>query len=945
VVCAAQRYSFRGYIEGLGNLNIVCLAQDHAGYLWVGTQNGLYRYDGNQFRRYGAEEGLPERMVQNLFVGLDGTLWAGTTSGIYFERRDGKFAEVPPPAKHSQFLQRSGTVFASNRPDQVVAATRSGAILLRREAADRWVAQPMNLDTGTVWSVQYGPDGALWYGCDQDLCRLANGKTTRMSAALGLPEEQWTNLLVARSGHIWLRGAVHVGELSPGAGHFELHDLPGKIKSEPYPALTEDVQGRVLTSQGPSLALWEKDHWRMVTERNGLSRFELQALFVDREGSVWLGVVGHGLLRWVGQDRWEGYTAADGLSDDLVWASVRDHQGRLWIGTESGLDWVPAAGNTPKVWRAAGSQIARVLALEVSTDGAIWVGSLAGSLTRIDPATLASTQWKTPGVYGILAQGAHRIWIATRGGLYSLDPQSQQKTPRLVDDPVIPHPRERFTDLTLDSAGTLWAASDQGLFCMDGKGWHRIDPGIFSVSPDLIAADKKGNLWAAGPSQDLMRLRVSGNRIVEVERIRRPPLLSEQVVSLMVDHRGWVWLGQDAGLSVYDGRTWRSFTEDDGLIWNDTDSFALNEDPNGSIWIGTSGGLSHLIEPQTVPAGSPPSPGFSQVTYGTTALDNGATVRWSPSTLAISMALLSFKSTQDVGIRYRLIGEQGSEWEETRVMDVYYRHLAPGNYRFEAVAVDAARGTTSPVAVFSFRITPQWWQNHFLQAGLVLLAILLVMLVWRRRIGQLLRQKRQLEEAVKVRTADLEREKSELVHTREQMRHFAEHDAVTGLWNHRVIVERLKNEVDRSRRDGSSLGIILIDLDHFKQINDTFGHQAGDTALKESGVILERMVRSYDWVGRYGGDEFLVILPGSSIASARMRANELRSAVEAARVVHGETVIPLTASIGVASGFPSDGASMIQVADAALYRAKSHGRNCVVAAEIAPRENPAPSNL
>ena len=92
----------------------------------------------------------------------------------------------------------------------------------------------------------------------------------------------------------------------------------------------------------------------MVTERNGLSRFEIQDLFVDREGSVWLGVVGHGLKRWVGQDRWEGYTAADGLSDDLVWDTARDHKGRLWIATESGLDWIPAGGVNPKAWHAAG---------------------------------------------------------------------------------------------------------------------------------------------------------------------------------------------------------------------------------------------------------------------------------------------------------------------------------------------------------------------------------------------------------------------------------------------------------------------------------------------------------------------------------------------------------------------------------------------------------------
>jgi diguanylate cyclase (GGDEF)-like protein len=189
------------------------------------------------------------------------------------------------------------------------------------------------------------------------------------------------------------------------------------------------------------------------------------------------------------------------------------------------------------------------------------------------------------------------------------------------------------------------------------------------------------------------------------------------------------------------------------------------------------------------------------------------------------------------------------------------------------------------------------------------------------------------------RTEDLEREKSELTHAREQMRHFAEHDDLTGLWNHRIIIERLRQEVDRSRREGTPLSVILVDLDHFKNVNDTFGHPAGDLVLKEVGAIFHNAVRSYDWVGRYGGEEFLLILPGSNFAGARVRAEELRSAVQAACIHDGERAIPITASFGVASGFPANYEVLIRTADVALYRAKDNGRNCAIAIEIAMKEN------
>jgi diguanylate cyclase (GGDEF)-like protein len=934
---SAQRYSFREYTQGLGNLNITAIQQDRTGYLWVGTQNGLYRYDGSQFQRYGASQGISDRIIDNLYVGQDGTLWVGTSAGIYFGRKDGLFAQVKLPFPLNEFTHPTGTTFASNKADEVVTVSSSRGVVLHKRDHDVWVAEPLNLQGTFIWSVLYGPDGSLWYGCDKELCRLKNGRTTQMRTVLGLPEEQWLTMMVARDGNIWLRSNQHVAELAADGSGAKTRDLPGKLIAQPYPLLAEDSQGRILTAQGSEIALWENDHWRFVTEHNGLSPFEVQGLFVDREGSIWMGVVGHGLERWVGEDRWEAYTQADGLEDNLVWASTRDHQGRLWIGTETGLSWIPAGENVPKAWHSPGLQVSRTGSLAIAEDGGIWVGSMAGSLTRIDPKTLSARQVKTPAVYGLLADGPGRLWIATVTGIYTIDPADPMAKPEAATSVAFPKPGLRFTSMSKDLKGNLWATSDQGIFKFDSDGWHAIDVGASGTKPDLIAADLKGNLWVAGPSQDLMKLRVDGFKVVGFEHIGRPPLMSEGIVSLLVDHRGRLWIGEDAGVTVHDGEIWRSFTQDDGLIWNDTDSFAINEDTDGSMWIGTSGGLSHLMKPENALAGSPPPPAISQVSLGAVDLVDGGSVKWSSSApLTVSMALLSFKDTQDIGIRYRLVGEQDSSWENTRELTVHFRHLPPGSYRFEVEAVNAAGSSASPRASFSFKIVPLWWQNIYLQRGMGLLLVVLVIWAWRRRVGQLMRQKAHLEEAVRDRTKDLEKEKIELVRTREQMRHFAEHDGLTGLWNHRIIVERLRGEVDRSYRDGTPMAVILADLDHFKHINDAMGHVSGDMTLRETGAIFQRAVRSYDWVGRYGGEEFLIILPGSTMEAARDRAEHLRKILETSAIGEGEKKFTVTASFGVAAGLPTNYEEMIQIADAALYRAKNNGRNCVVAAEIKP---------
>ncbi|HET7103905.1 MAG TPA: diguanylate cyclase [Terracidiphilus sp.] len=935
----AQRYSFRAYTDGLDNLNISALVQDHTGYLWVGTESGLYRYNGKTFHRYGEDQGIHERVIRTVYVSQDGTIWVATDTSLYFEAANGRFTKVALPVSRTMLFPGLNTAMTSKSRDQIVVATQRGAFLISRVAADNWTATPMHLQGTVIWSVLYARDGSLWYGCDSDLCRLKDGVTTHERARMGLPEDQWNNLMLTTSGQLWIRSRQHIAELEPGTDSFEMRDVPGDLPAGPAQELVEDAQGRILASQGSVFGIWTGDHWRIVDQRNGLPHIDISKLFVDRDGSVWIGLVGHGLLLWLGEDRWQGYTNADGLSNDTVWAMARDGASRLWVGTDSGLDYFPSNGNTPVAWHQSGIGTGQVVALAKAPDGAMWIGTQQGSVARINPGTLIAQQWKVPEVYRMLVDTQKRLWIATAGGLYVVDTLARGEAPHLFDGPSLPAAKTRFTNLCLDPQGGVWTTSEQGVFHLDQNKWVHIDTGTLPIRPDVIAVDGQGNLWMADSSRNLMKLQLTGNSITSTQTITRPELLSEQVVALMVDSRGWLWVGQDAGVSVYDGHSWRSFTKDDGLIWNDVNSDSLMEDQDGSIWIGTTGGLSHLLQPHFASAQSQPPLVFEQAAYNGAPLTEANKVKWSGGPMVISMASLAFHNTLDAGIRYRLVGDQGTGWEDTEDMTVRFRHLAPGNYRFEAESVDAAGNAVSPVSTFSFRIEPSWWQNSVVQSSFGLLALLLILIIWRLRVGHLMGQKRRLEQAVQMRTEDLEQEKIELVRAREQMRYCAEHDGLTAVWNHRIIVQRLSDEVNRSMREGKPLSILLVDLDHFKKINDTFGHRAGDETLKHVSALFQGMVRSYDWVGRYGGEEFLLILPGASFENARLRAEEMRLTVEQSDVEAGDRRIPITASFGVISGFPDNYETMIQAADAALYHAKNSGRNCVVAKELKQRES------
>jgi two-component system, cell cycle response regulator len=174
---------------------------------------------------------------------------------------------------------------------------------------------------------------------------------------------------------------------------------------------------------------------------------------------------------------------------------------------------------------------------------------------------------------------------------------------------------------------------------------------------------------------------------------------------------------------------------------------------------------------------------------------------------------------------------------------------------------------------------------------------------------------------------------ADLVKAREALREQATHDPLTGLWNRYALLDTLKREQRRAAREGTPLAVIMADLDHFKRVNDTYGHLAGDAILREAARRMQSVVREYDHVGRYGGEEFLIVLPGASAVNAVQLAERLRAVIaQEAMSADGGPPIGVTASFGVFAAGRAAGADpemLIRLADQALYRAKEKGRNLV----------------
>ena len=175
----------------------------------------------------------------------------------------------------------------------------------------------------------------------------------------------------------------------------------------------------------------------------------------------------------------------------------------------------------------------------------------------------------------------------------------------------------------------------------------------------------------------------------------------------------------------------------------------------------------------------------------------------------------------------------------------------------------------------------------------------------------------------------------QLIAAREEMRRQAMRDSLTGAWNHAAILDILRREMARSERDGGPISVILADLDHFKRVNDCFGHPAGDEALCEAHHRMAAAMRPYDTIGRYGGEEFLIVLPGCDETDAWQFCERMRASVADRAMLYNGQEISVTISAGAAvhdHSVPADAQALLQAADQALYCAKNAGRNRVVLA-------------
>ena len=948
-------YAFRSYgpEQGLTNLSVNALAQDAQGFLWVGTEDGLFRLEGTQMRRFGTADGLPDAYIDGASLGAtrDGGLWVTTRKGCVLWRNE----RFQPPS----------ALGIPSWDGKVGLALAAGAVILNDGSHRR------SLLTGNGPALALdglprlpGMTGAWMSEDGRELLVLVAGKIYRRADGVwsnrNLSDRMKGNLFAVlrdRRGRTWVRSERSLIRFAAFDGPIE--DLSGRVElsSTNAACLVEDSQGRIWTNTAGSLAWFGEQDAGLLSEAHGLPQGGANVLLMDRENSLWIG--GDGLHRQLGRFAWTGYTRRQGLPAHVVWCLHRSFDGLLWAGTSAGL----AVGDSRGWQLVPGTAQRQFMSIAEQPSGALWAGpSMAVSepswVLRRKSGARTVERIPLPGLKpgtsaaALAADAEGRLWVGTdQAGLHRLKPQGLRWA---LEPESIPNWSQEglgISFLDVPAEGKLWVASSKGAAYFDGRIWRVIskEQGLHDDDLLSIAGRPDGEAWIAyRNSKALTRIHVDGANLKVVETLRPPhPLLKHPISSLALDASGTLWLGTSLGVVRWDGQRAERFGKAWGLPGEDCAQNALWLDPNGDAWFGLSVGVAWFRAERHKAPDALPATRIQRIVDGAGVPvpfgKEPAIIPWGRRTVSFDYLPLSYSHGENPMYQVRLVGLE-DDWRETPVAEARYPNLPAGGYRFEVRLLDGL-GASGPASAAEFYIPAPWWQTWvFRSVALAGLAIA-GFLGFRWRTALLRRRNEELERMVKART-------EALAQANLALEELSMGDPLTHLRNRRYLGITMPKEVasilrmfqTHLQRGETPLGqdedmlLLMVDLDRFKTVNDTYGHRAGDEVLRQTGDLLREVCRESDTLVRWGGEEFLVLANRTNRTSGEVIAGNIVEAMRATEfhLPDGQTV-RCTCCVGY-TAFPVLPAEpdafrweeAVEIADQCLYAAKNSGRDAWV---------------
>lgn len=993
---ADPNFELMGAKDGLPHDSVYGFAQDTRGLLWIGTFGGLSRFDGYRLRTYVHDahdpSSLPDNNIRGILPAENGGLWiaTGNAAVIRYDAATDSFQKLPNlPKSLAQsriFCMASdgdGGVWFGSQIGLAHYSPKDNAFEVFGKAAGPTGSK--GFGQGSVFSILRDSHGDLWVGGDHGLMVRRSG-SVRFEPVPGLDGEGqigtappvWT-IFEDGEGRLWVGSDKSgVGILNRATGHVEgVKGLAGAgslIGTATVRGIVEIRKDEFwIATYGSGLVTWDmaamrgRRVMRDLTAAAPLSNNFMRTIFLDRTGLVWLGTdrglskinsVADGLLTIHSSPLRE-----KGLQGNEV-RGVSAQGDRLWVGfDQGGFAVIEPNGTIRNIKPAAGvkpedQSLREVLAIKATADDTVYAAGQG--LYEIDSRKLTYRPVPDPllkkQVVNALLVDGEDVWVATYNGLvrHNRRLKTSQMFGHIVGD-AGSLSDNYVRDMVKTRDGKLWITTRLGLDCFDygtGKFAHvRHDPKDPESLPNdniqPITEDLNGRLWIGtigGGLTVLWGYDAQGKARFKT-LTKQNGLPNDIVLTVMRGKDGRIWSNTPGGLAVVDPQTLkvRTYTAADGLRTSSQNLFSSATMRDGTIVFPGDQGLI-VVRPELLTE-TMPSPALvltdveapgarSGAGVAAEALSRGIVLPGGAKAFEASFALLDYTGPNAVRYSYVLGGfDRGWSTSSVDRRTAAYTNLPAGRYtlRVRAVARDGVADAVEiavPVVV-----NPAWSESWWFKLLCMLGIVGLVLLAIRLRTEVARKRQRELEAEVAMRTAELANKQQELLDANELLIELATRDPLTGIFNRRQFLENAKDELERTKRIGSPLTLLLIDADHFKAVNDRYGHRAGDEVLKTLVDELSGQLRRHDIIARYGGEELVVLLSDTDLVQGVALAERLRTHVASEPVEFEGSRIPVTISIGVALAQETEDVDAVLArADAALYAAKSGGRNKVVTA-------------
>ena len=957
--------------DGLGDEIWSTVGQGPDGFVWAGSASSLSRFDG--YRWHDIPDAPGRSLVRDMANDRQGRLW------VIFEREglayyDGKGWHRVGEAR---FHQRFSTV-GEGESRELWVAHNDG---LARLEGDTWVEDPGNpvgnlgraIAFARTASVGGEPrewlataDRGLWY-------RRASSEAWRRHEHPAL-----ANLALTDIKRVQDKGVESLWVVSYGGGvarlrgnqlrlwRAETGELPTEAVYSAVATHDADGEAQVWMASRAGLLRFRGERVDVFDRRHGLPAEAVRGVKLqhDSDGvdSLWLATEGGVARATLAASPWNTVSllgAADNGSFGVLVEPDGRGSERLWVGSSrDGLalleqgNWRyfrQGPGGLPArsvrgLWRLPGDDGRQHLVL--SQPGAP-LFEIDGDF-EVRPIDVPWPIQPETGANHVIARsvdGQVEWWAATNhAGVHRLRGGEWTSFRHLGDEG---HGSVHWLLAQTDAQGRqwLWAADSRGIARFDGQRWQRLNgdlglprDGFRSLS--LYEENGRDVLWGSSTHHGIVRLDVQDPlRPQRITRDGPPPPPDPTIYSTLRDSQGRIYVCTNNGVQQLTPRAeggWdeRVFRRRDGLVHDECNTNSQFIDSHDRYWVGTLGGLS-MYDPNL----SLPGPARSPKPLRLTALhlagetiplpaDGALRLPAGRHELRVEYSLLTGLRERESMYRTQMLGLEARPGAWTTQHDRTFSGLAPGDYRLRIQARDFAGIEATPIEL-AVTVPPLWWQQAWLQ-GLAVVALLIASLVLVALYNRgLRRRQRQLRQEVAERT-------SALNDANQRLTELSYLDPLTGIANRRRLVEAMKAEMQRAQDQQKPLGLIVADVDHFKQYNDRFGHLAGDAALRAIATAMGSAMREQDLVARFGGEEFACLMIDADLATVQRVAERMRLLVEALppRAL-GNDSQTLTISAGVLSAIPLAGQNpedLLHMADQALYEAKAGGRNRVFAA-------------